>query len=125
MLPSRPPALIREHRLYQADWLMRFYGFDARELTTASQPNLPLDINPKLAWALRHRERFPIDVNTASREQLLRVPGLGHRTVDRLLQVRRHHRVCLHDLQAAARAPAGGARLPHHGRLDTVPRAAR
>ena len=100
VLPSRPPALIREHRLYQADWLMRYYGFDARELTTREQPNLPLDINPKLAWALRHRGEFPMDVNTASREQLLRVPGLGHRTVDRLLQVRRHHRVCLHDLQA-------------------------
>ncbi len=99
VLPSRPPALVREHRLYQADWLMRFYGFAAGELTTRAEPNLPLDIDPKLAWALRHREQFPVDVNTASREQLLRVPGLGHRTVTRLLQVRRHHRVCLHDLQ--------------------------
>ncbi|HTV02011.1 MAG TPA: hypothetical protein VMF13_15795, partial [Luteitalea sp.] len=87
------------HRLYQADWLMRFYGFDANELTTTAEPNLPLDIDPKLAWALRHRARFPVDVNTAPRELLLRVPGLGHRTVDRVIQVRRHHRVCLRDLQ--------------------------
>ena len=99
VLPSRPPALVREHRLYQADWLLRFYGFEAGELTTTNEPNLPLDIDPKLAWALRNRERFPVDVNIAAREQLLRVPGLGHRTVLRLLQVRRHHRLALRDLQ--------------------------
>ena len=84
VLPSKPPALVREHRLYQADWLMRFYGFEAGELTTTAEPNLSLDIDPKLAWALRFRERFPVDVNTASKEQLLRVPGLGQRTVMRL-----------------------------------------
>ncbi len=99
VLPSRPPALVREHRLYQADWLMRFYGFEAGELTTPADPNLSLDIDPKLAWALRNRERFPVDVNVAAREQLLRVPGLGHRTVSRLLDVRRHHRIHLRDLQ--------------------------
>ena len=99
VLPSRPPALAREHRLYQADWLLRFYGFGADELTTTAEPNLALDIDPKLGWALRNRERFPVDVNVASREQLLRVPGLGHRTVTRLLDVRRHHRIRLRDLQ--------------------------
>ena len=67
----------REHRLYQADWLIRHYRFSASELTTEAAPNLPSHISPKLAWALRHPEAFPIDVNTAPREQLLRVPGVG------------------------------------------------
>ncbi len=76
-LPLRPPPLMREHRLYQADWLMRFYGFDADEIVDEAAGMLPLDIDPKLAWALRHRDRFPLDVATASREDLLRVPGFG------------------------------------------------
>jgi putative DNA modification/repair radical SAM protein len=97
-LPAQPVPRVREHRLYQADWLMRFYGFGARELTTASQPNLPLDIDPKLAWALRNRGSFPIDVNRAPKHQLLRVPGLGARNVDRILSLRRLHRVRLDDL---------------------------
>ncbi|MBN9598434.1 MAG: putative DNA modification/repair radical SAM protein [Afipia sp.] len=89
-LPPRAPPLLREHRLYQADWLMRFYGFDAGEITDPRGDGmLPLDIDPKLAWALRHRERFPLDVNKASREDLLRVPGFGVRTVDRILAARR------------------------------------
>ena len=99
-LPPMAPPLLREHRLYQADWLMRFYGFDAAELTTAAAPDLDLAIDPKLAWALRHREAFPVDVNAAPRELLLRVPGLGRRTVERLLQIRRHHRVRTADLSA-------------------------
>jgi putative DNA modification/repair radical SAM protein len=89
-LPLRAPPLLREHRLYQADWLMRFYGFDAGEITDPRDDGmLPLDIDPKLAWALRHRERFPLDVNKASREDLLRVPGFGVRTVERILAARR------------------------------------
>lgn len=68
---------MREHRLYQADWLIRFYGFDIREIVDATNPMLPLDIDPKLASALRHRDRFPLDINRASREELLRVPGFG------------------------------------------------
>lgn len=89
-LPLRAPPLLREHRLYQADWLMRFYGFDADEITDRRDEDmLPLDIDPKLAWALRHRERFPLDVNKASRDDLLRVPGFGVRTVDRILAARR------------------------------------
>jgi putative DNA modification/repair radical SAM protein len=97
-LPVKAPPLVREHRLYQADWLMRHYGFSADELTTPADPNLPLDLDPKLAWALRHRERFPVDVNLGPREALLRVPGLGVRTVDRLLAIRRQRALRLADL---------------------------
>ena len=97
-LPSRPPELTREHRLYEADWLLRHYGFDARELTTDSEPNLDPAISPKLAWALRNRQAFPVDVNSAPRELLLRVPGIGYRTVTRLLAIRRHHRIATVDL---------------------------
>jgi putative DNA modification/repair radical SAM protein len=96
--PSAPPR-VREHRLYQADWLMRHYGFSADELTTEAQPNLQLHISPKLAWALRHPERFPVDVNVAPREELLRIPGIGYRTVDRLLRIRRRQRLRFGDLQ--------------------------
>ena len=99
-LPSRPAPLLREHRLYQADWLMRFYGFEESEILDAGAGEmLDLRIDPKLAWALRHRERFPVDVNSAGREELLRVPGLGKRTVDRLLTMRRHRAVRLEDLR--------------------------
>jgi len=97
-LPLIAPPLVREHRLYQADWLLRFYGFSVGELTTEAEPDLPLGIDPKLAWALRHREAFPVDLNTAPRERLLRVPGLGVRNVDRILQIRRWHRLRLDDL---------------------------
>jgi putative DNA modification/repair radical SAM protein len=89
---------VREHRLYQADWLLRHYGFAAGELTSETEPNLPLSVSPKLAWALRHPEAFPVDVNLASREQLLRVPGIGYRTVERLLRMRRLHAIRHADL---------------------------
>jgi putative DNA modification/repair radical SAM protein len=98
-LPIAAPPLVREHRLYEADWLMRYYGFHAAELTTPAAPNLDLRIDPKLGWALRHRETFPININTAPREQLLRVPGIGYRTVQRILSIRRHHRLRLDDLK--------------------------
>jgi putative DNA modification/repair radical SAM protein len=94
------PPLVREHRLYQSDWLMRFYGFDAAELTSPDEPNL----DPKLAWALRHREKFPVDVNKAPREMLLRVPGLGVRNVDRIVRIRRWQKLRLADL-ARLRVP--------------------
>jgi putative DNA modification/repair radical SAM protein len=87
-LPLSAPPLMREHRLYQADWLMRFYGFDVDEIVEGAGW-LPLDIDPKLAWALRHRDRFPLDVATASREELLRVPGFGSKAVDRIIATRR------------------------------------
>jgi putative DNA modification/repair radical SAM protein len=100
VLPLQRPPLMREHRLYQADWLMRFYGFAPAEVVEAADPAgmLPLDIDPKLAWALRFREHFPVDVNSASRERLLRVPGLGAKAVDRLLQARRWRTVMLQDV---------------------------
>jgi putative DNA modification/repair radical SAM protein len=97
-LPLQAPPLVREHRLYQADWLMRFYGFDAEEIVDKTEGMLPLDIDPKLAWALRHRDRFPLDVNTASREELLRVPGFGTRTVERILSTRKASSIRLEDL---------------------------
>ncbi len=97
-LPLIAPPLVREHRLYQADWLLRFYVFEVGELTTQAEPNLPLGIDPKLAWALRHRERFPVNLNKAPRELLLRVPGLGVRNVDRMLRIRRWHALRLADL---------------------------
>jgi predicted DNA-binding helix-hairpin-helix protein len=96
-LPSAPPPLRREHRLYQADWLMRFYGFAVDEIVPAGGM-LELEVDPKLAWALRHRDRFPVDVNSADRELLLRVPGMGTRSVDRLLAERRHRRLRLADV---------------------------
>ncbi|MDP9170961.1 MAG: biotin synthase, partial [Acidobacteriota bacterium] len=98
LLNDKPP-LIREHRLYQADWLMRFYAFNAAELVTEADGNLSLEHDPKMAWALRHRDFFPVDVNAASREALLRVPGLGVRNVDRIVKIRRFHKVTLEDLR--------------------------
>jgi predicted DNA-binding helix-hairpin-helix protein len=92
------PPLVREHRLYQADWLMRFYGFEVGEIVEGHGGMLPLDIDPKLAWALRHRDRFPLDVNRASREELLRVPGFGTRAVDRIIATRRITSIRLADL---------------------------
>ncbi|WP_312757422.1 putative DNA modification/repair radical SAM protein [Pulveribacter sp.] len=98
-LPLAAPPLLREHRLYQADWLMRYYGFAPGEIVSPTQGGmLALDMDPKLAWALAHRERFPVDVNTAPRELLLRVPGLGVGSVDRLLAARRVRRLRHADL---------------------------
>jgi putative DNA modification/repair radical SAM protein len=102
-LPLVRPPLMREHRLYQADWLLRFYGF-AREEVIGEGDNLDLAIDPKLAWALRHRGDFPIDVNRADREALLRTPGLGVRTVDRMLGLRRLKRLRLEDVQRLCRS---------------------
>ena len=95
--PARAP-LVREHRLYQADWLLRFYDFEKSEIALDPGGNLDLAIDPKLAWALQNRDRFPVDLNTAPREAMLRVPGLGVKTVNRLLQARRHRRLRLDDL---------------------------
>jgi len=97
-LPGKAPPLRREHRLYQADWLMRHYGFAASEIAVATDGNLDLDIDPKLAWALAHREHFPVDVNRAGKSTLLRVPGIGVRNVKRILAIRRHRRLRYDDL---------------------------
>ncbi|WP_421937846.1 putative DNA modification/repair radical SAM protein [Phenylobacterium sp.] len=93
-LPLSRPPMMREHRLYQADWLMRFYGFGRAEIVGEAD-DLDLAIDPKLAWALRNRGDFPVDVNTAPRETLLRVPGLGVKVVDRIIGTRRHTRLTL------------------------------
>ena len=100
VLPLKRPPLMREHRLYQSDWLMRFYGFAPKEVQSATDADgmLPLDIDPKLAWALKFRERFPVDVNRASKEMLLRVPGLGTKAVERILSSRRWRKLTLDEI---------------------------
>jgi putative DNA modification/repair radical SAM protein len=99
VLPLTRPPLMREHRLYQADWLMRFYGFSPPEIGEATVDGmLDLAIDPKLAWALNSRAQFPVDVNTAPREMLLRVPGLGVKSVNRIVQVRRWRTLRLEDI---------------------------
>jgi putative DNA modification/repair radical SAM protein len=101
VLPLKRPPLMREHRLYQSDWLMRFYGFAPKEVVAAADADtgmLPLDIDPKLAWALKFRDRFPIDVNRAPRETLLRVPGLGVKAVDGIIASRRWRTLRLADV---------------------------
>ncbi|MAY63722.1 MAG: putative DNA modification/repair radical SAM protein [Rhizobiales bacterium] len=99
-LPLVKPPLIREHRLYQADWLYRFYGFSVDEITEGREDGmLDLDLDPKLAWALGNRDRFPVDINTADREMLLRVPGLGQKVVKSILSARRQRRLTLEDLK--------------------------
>jgi predicted DNA-binding helix-hairpin-helix protein len=101
VLPLQRPPLMREHRLYQSDWLMRFYGFAPKEVVAATDSAtgmLPLDIDPKLAWALKFREHFPVDINRAPREMLLRVPGLGTKAVKNILAARRWRRLRLDDV---------------------------
>ncbi len=106
-LPLSEPPLMREHRLYQADWLTRFYGFEVGEiLDDGAGGMLDLAIDPKLAWALRHRARFPVDINRADRETLLRVPGLGTKSVARILETRRFRRLRLEDVGKLARSMA-------------------
>lgn len=83
----------RENRLYQADWLMRFYGFGADEIVDAQNPFLDLEIDPKLAWALRNREQFPVNINTATKEMLLRIPGVGVKSVNKILQARKFQKL--------------------------------
>ncbi|NHO33110.1 putative DNA modification/repair radical SAM protein [Acetobacter fallax] len=99
-LPLIRPPLLREHRLYQADWLFRFYGFNFQELTE-NRPDgmLDLEMDPKLSWALDHRDIFPVDINRADRETLFRIPGIGPRSVIALLAARKHRTIRLEDLE--------------------------
>ena len=99
LLPGKSPPLVREHRLYQADWLIRFYGFDANEIVVREDQQLDLDIDPKLAWALANRGEFPVDVNRAAKERLLRIPGIGARNVKRILSLRRQKSLYTDDLK--------------------------
>jgi putative DNA modification/repair radical SAM protein len=127
ILPLKSPPLMRESRLYQADWLLRYYGFDVDEIASSGEKDmLDLDVDPKLAWALKNRHRFPIDVNRAEREMLLRVPGLGARAVDKIVVARKHTTLRLEDV---ARLTSGLKRakpflitVDHHprARLDTL-----
>jgi len=95
--PKTPP--MREHRLYEADWLIRNYGFASHEITSGLKDgNLDLEQDPKLAWALRHRHMFPVDVNRASKSLLMRVPGIGLKSVNRIVSTRRFHRIRFDDL---------------------------
>ena len=119
-LPARAAPLMREHRLYQADWLLRFYGFEKDEIVTESGGMLSLDVDPKMAWALAHRERFPVDLNLAPKEMLLRVPGLGARSVQRLLAARRVRRLRADDLRRLG-APIAKV-LPFVQLTDHLPR---
>ncbi|WP_251157843.1 putative DNA modification/repair radical SAM protein [Caniella muris] len=97
--PETPVPLRREHRLYQADWLMRFYGFTADELVSPEAPFLDLDVDPKLAWALAHIDEFPVEVNTATKEELLRVPGIGPEGARKICRARRSHHLGFDDLE--------------------------
>lgn len=85
-----PPPLLREHRLYQADWLLRFYGFEADELLSEERPNFNEQLDPKCDWALRHLELFPIEIQTASYDVILRVPGIGPKSAGRIMKARRY-----------------------------------
>ncbi|MGZ3181170.1 MAG: putative DNA modification/repair radical SAM protein [Telluria sp.] len=123
-VPLAPPPLLREHRLYQADFLLRGYGFQSKELLPASG-NLALDIDPKLAWALAHREHFPLDLNTAEQQMIARVPGIGLRNAQRIVELRRVRQVRYADL---ARLKCSMKKIApfivvadYHPRRDTTP----
>ena len=134
-LPNRAPPLMREHRLYQSDWLLRYYEFSTQELEGAMTDGwLDLTIDPKTAWALANRAEFPVDVNRADRHRLLRVPGLGVRVVDRIVSSRRQRRLRFADLKmlgaslrrarffliASDHVPAAGERASERVRVDML-----
>lgn len=96
---SNAPPLKREHRIYQADWLLRFYGFTVSELFNKSSENLDPDLDPKVVWALRNLENFPVEVNKASYEVLMRIPGIGHTSATRIIRQRRFSAVRFDDLK--------------------------
>ena len=97
LLPARPAGLLREHRLYQADWLMRFYGFRADEISDENE-DLDLTMDPKCRWALRHPEFFPVEVNAAPPEVLLRVPGIGFKSAYKIVSARKYSKLDFCDL---------------------------
>ena len=97
-LPGGPP-LLREHRLYQADWLLRFYGFEAQELLSEGKPNFNVLLDPKADWALRHLEQFPVEINRASYQMILRVPGIGVKSAQRIVRARRNGSLGFEDLK--------------------------
>lgn len=94
-----PVPMVRENRLYQADWLMRFYGFRADEIVEPESPFLDLDCDPKLAWAIRHREHFPVNIQTAPYNMIVRIPGIGTRTAKKIIKARKYHHLTLEHLK--------------------------
>lgn len=98
-LPSASPPLVREHRLYQADWLMRFYQFEVQEIAVEEDGQLDLELDPKLAWAIRNRHFFPVDVNRATKRDLLRIPGVGAGSVKKMISLRKHQSLRSEDLK--------------------------
>ena len=97
-LPGGPP-LLREHRLYQADWLLRYYGFQAQELLSEERPNFNVLLDPKADWALRHLEVFPVEVNRAEYQLLLRIPGIGVKSAQRIVRARKNGALRFEDLK--------------------------
>ena len=97
-LPGGPP-LLREHRLYQADWLLRFYGFEADELLSEQKPNFNVLLDPKADWALRHLELFPVEINRADYRMILRVPGIGVKSAQRIVRARRNGKLTFENLK--------------------------
>lgn len=97
-LPLARPPLLREHRLYQADWMLRFYGFKVQEIVSDTHPELDINLDPKTSWALRNRGFFPLDVNLASKNALLRIPGVGPNSVNKIISMRRYSKIRLQDL---------------------------
>lgn len=97
-LPGGPP-LLREHRLYQADWLLRFYGFEAQELLNEKKPNFNVFLDPKADWALRHLEQFPVEINKDSYQRILRVPGIGVKSAQRIVRARKNGSLDFNDLK--------------------------
>ena len=97
--PHTAPPLLREHRLYQADWLLRYYHFSVRELLTEDEPNFDPYLDPKCTWAVRHPAFFPVEINTAAKEELLRVPGIGPKSALRIIQARRTQNLGLAELK--------------------------
>jgi len=97
--PAGGPPLLREHRLYQADWLLRFYGFEAEELLDEKRPNFNILLDPKADWALRHLELFPVEINRADYQTILRVPGIGVKSAQRIVRARRNGNLRFEDLK--------------------------
>ena len=120
VLPGGPP-LLREHRLYQADWLLRYYDFKVDELLTKDRPDFNIYLDPKCDWALRHLEYFPVEINRADYHTLLRVPGIGAKSASRIVKARRMNKLDFSDLKKIGvvlkRACRQGGRLRHHLRF--------
>jgi len=98
ILGTQPP-LLRENRLYQTDWLMRFYGFKVQEILNDANPNLDIDIDPKLSWAIRNMQHFPVDINTADYKMILRIPGIGVMSAKKIVQARKFGKLRIDQLK--------------------------